>query len=97
MTPRAQKSLRIIGLALAASLICALALAQTPTPRNVAGPPCTALTRHWAIHAGYRALLYKSPPAYVATGFDIPTAGNLTFSNEPVLGLTYRFHPTREE
>jgi len=44
MTPRAQKSLRIIGLALAASLICALALAQTPTPRNVAGPPCTALT-----------------------------------------------------
>ena len=56
-----------------------------------------ALTRHWAIHAGYRALLYKSPPAYVATGFDIPTAGNLTFSNEPVLGLTYRFHPTREE
>ena len=56
-----------------------------------------ALTRHWSLHAGYRALLYKSPPAYIATGFDIPTAGNLTFSNQPVLGLTYRFHPTREE
>jgi len=44
MTPRAQKSLRIIGLTLAASLICALALAQTPKPHNVFGPPCPALT-----------------------------------------------------
>lgn len=55
-----------------------------------------ALTKHWALHAGYRALLYKAP-AYYSTifGSSIPPApSNITFSNEPVVGITYRFGTT---
>jgi hypothetical protein len=55
-----------------------------------------ALTKHFAVHAGYRAMLYKTPPAYLTSGFTVPASGNLTFSNEPVLGLTYRFHQAVE-
>ncbi len=44
MTPLAQKSLRIVALTLAAILISALALAQTPQLRNASPRPCTALT-----------------------------------------------------
>jgi hypothetical protein len=57
-----------------------------------------ALSKHLAIHAGYRGLLYKAPVAYPTYGATIPPApNNLTLSSEPVIGLTYRFHPTREE
>jgi hypothetical protein len=55
-----------------------------------------ALTKHFALHAGYRALLYKSPPAYLTENFTVPASGNLTFSNQPVIGLTYRFHESSE-
>ena len=55
-----------------------------------------ALTKHLSLHAGYRALLYKSPPAYLTYDVNIPTPGNLTLSNEPVLGVTYRFHTSSE-
>jgi hypothetical protein len=55
------------------------------------------LTKHLALHAGYRALLYKGPSAALTYGSIIPTTpGNLTFSSEPVIGLTYRFHEASE-
>jgi hypothetical protein len=57
-----------------------------------------ALTKHLALTAAYRLLLYKAPSAYSTFGSIVPPApNNLTLSNEPVIGLTYRFHPTREE
>jgi len=56
-----------------------------------------ALSRHWAIHTGYRALLYNAPAAYSTYGSTIPTAPNhLTLSSEPVVGFTYRFRPASE-
>ena len=56
-----------------------------------------ALTKHLALHAGYRALLYKGPSAALTYGSIVPTTpGNLTLSSEPVIGLTYRFHPASE-
>lgn len=55
------------------------------------------LTRRLALHAGYRALLYKGPSAALTYGSIVPTTpGNLTFGSEPVVGLTYRFHEARE-
>jgi hypothetical protein len=57
-----------------------------------------ALTKHLALHAGYRALLYKAPSAYITYGTTIPAAPtNLTLSSEPVIGITYRFRATKEE
>jgi hypothetical protein len=56
-----------------------------------------ALTRHLALHAGYRALLYDIPANYPTYGATVPSApGNLTLTSEPVAGITYRFHPTSE-
>ena len=56
-----------------------------------------ALNQHWAIHTGYRAVLYRAPSAYPIYGSSIPPApNNFTLSNEPVLGLTYRFHSAYE-
>ena len=56
-----------------------------------------ALTKHLALHAGYRALLYKGPAAALTYGSITPTTpGNLTLTSEPVIGLTYRFHPASE-
>ena len=55
-----------------------------------------ALTRHVALHVGYRGLVYKTPPAYLTENFTVPSTGNLTFSNQPVVGLTYRFHEATE-
>jgi hypothetical protein len=57
-----------------------------------------ALTKHLALTAAYRLLLYKAPSAYSTFGSIVPPApNNLTLSNEPVIGLTYRFHPPRAE
>jgi hypothetical protein len=56
-----------------------------------------ALTKQLFVHAGYRALLYKTPTAYLTSGLNIPLSGNLTFSSEPVVGLTYRFRAPRGE
>ncbi len=57
-----------------------------------------ALTKHLAIGAGYRGLVYKAPATYATYGAIIaPAPNNLTLSNEPVIGLTYRIHATREE
>lgn len=51
-----------------------------------------AVTKHFALHAGYRALLYKLPTAYIPYGTTVPPApSNLTVSNNPVVGITYRF------
>ncbi len=57
-----------------------------------------ALSKHLAIHAAYRALLYKAPQAYPTYGAVVPPApSNLTLSSEPVIGLTYRFRSTNAE
>jgi hypothetical protein len=64
----------------------------------IGGSAELALSRHIAIHVGYRGLFYKSPTVYPTYGTSIPPApNNLTFSNEPLIGLTYRFRPTRAE
>jgi hypothetical protein len=56
-----------------------------------------ALSRHWAIHTGYRAALYRAPTAYPTYGSVVPPApNNFTLSSEPVIGLTYRFHEASE-
>jgi len=56
-----------------------------------------ALSKHWAIHTSYRAALYRAPTAYPIYGSVIPPApNNFTLSNEPVIGLTYRFHEASE-
>jgi hypothetical protein len=90
-------------------------LAFLPPSANIGNPPLInayraeavlgvsaelALTRHVALHAGYRALLYKSPASYYGSSYGVAVPsdpGNLTLSNEPVIGLTYRFHPPRAE
>ncbi len=90
-------------------------LAFLPPGTNIGNPPLLnayrpeavvgisgelALTQHLALHAGYRALLYKAPTSYYGTSYGVAVPsdpGNLTLSNEPVIGLTYRFHPSREE
>lgn len=64
----------------------------------IGGSAELTLSKHIAIHAGYRGLFYKSPTIYPTYGATIPPPpNNLTFSNEPLIGLTYRFRPTREE
>jgi hypothetical protein len=75
------------------------AVASAYRPAAVVGASVDfALSKHWAFHTGYRALLYRAPAAYSTYGSIIPTTpGNLTLSNEPVIGLTYRFHPTSAE
>jgi hypothetical protein len=54
-----------------------------------------ALSKHLALHAEYRVLLYKPPAFYVND--TAPTSGNLTLSNEPVFGITYRFGTSGED
>jgi hypothetical protein len=51
-----------------------------------------AFNKHWALRAEYRALLYK-PPAFYDT-VSVPASGNLTLSNNPILGITYHFGST---
>ncbi len=51
-----------------------------------------ALNKHWALHAEYRVQLYKPPAFYVNN--NAPTPGNLTLSNNPIFGVTYRFGST---
>lgn len=56
-----------------------------------------AIKKHWAIHTSYRALLYNAPAAYSTYGSLVPTTPNqLTITSEPVVGLTYRFHPANK-
>jgi hypothetical protein len=78
--------------------LTALPVVRSLRPEGVFGVSAEfALTRHLAIHAGYRALLYKAPTAYAPFGIAVPPApNNLTLSNQPVIGLTYRFHPTND-
>jgi hypothetical protein len=47
------------------------------------------LTRHWGLRAEYRALLYK-PPAFASAMDGSVPPGSLTFSSNPILGITYR-------
>jgi opacity protein-like surface antigen len=49
-----------------------------------------ALNKHVAIHAAYRGQVYKGPD-FNYTGFNGPLGGVTLFSNEPMLGITYRF------
>jgi len=57
-----------------------------------------AVTKHWAFHTGYRAVLYKSPSAYPTFGSVVPpTPNNLTLSSNAVIGITYRISSTRNE
>ncbi|MGA7157928.1 MAG: hypothetical protein WBY53_13825, partial [Acidobacteriaceae bacterium] len=50
-----------------------------------------ALTRHWGIRAEYRALIYKPPSFDSSAGSGLVPAGPVTFSSNPILGITYRF------
>jgi hypothetical protein len=64
----------------------------------IGGSAKLTLTKHIAIHVGYRGLFYKAPTAYLTYGTTIPPAPNhLACSNEPDIGLTYRFRSTREQ
>jgi hypothetical protein len=78
--------------------LTALPVGRSLLPEGVFGVSAEfALTRHLAFHAGYRALLYKAPVAYPTYGTTVPSApNNLTLSNQPVVGLTYRFHEANE-
>jgi opacity protein-like surface antigen len=51
-----------------------------------------ALTKHLAIHAAYRAQVFKGPD-FNYSGPGAPATASTLFSNEPMLGITYRFHP----
>ena len=55
-----------------------------------------ALSKHWALYAEYRAQLYKSPAIYHTSGSPLPTS-TLTFTSNPILGLTYRFGTAGED
>ncbi len=47
-----------------------------------------ALTKHWSLHTGYRALLYNSPTFHTTT---VATSPTFTFSSNPIVGVTYNF------
>jgi hypothetical protein len=49
-----------------------------------------ALTKHLGIHAAYRAQLFKGPDFHDTV--DRGIAGTTFVSNEPMVGITYRFH-----
>jgi opacity protein-like surface antigen len=51
-----------------------------------------ALSKHWALHAEYRAQFYKPPAFY--TNNTSPTSGNTTLSSNPIFGITYHFVST---
>jgi hypothetical protein len=54
-----------------------------------------AVTKHWAFHTGYRALLYKSPAAYPTYGATVARGpGDITLSSNAIIGITYRLSPT---
>lgn len=50
-----------------------------------------AISKHWGLRAEYRALAYRPP--YVANPGDtsITPTTSLTFSSNPIVGITYRF------
>ncbi len=95
----AEAGIGLLALLPADSDLTTIPVGNTFHPEGVFGVSAEyALSKHLAIHAGYRALLYKAPEAYPAYGAVVPPApNNFTLSNEPVIGLTYRFRPTREE
>ena len=88
----------LIALLPASPNLSAVPVADAYRPAAVFGASAELrLTRHLALHAGYRALVYRGPSAALTYGSIVPTApNNFTFSNEPVLGLTYRFHEANE-
>lgn len=49
-----------------------------------------ALTKEMAIHLGYRAQVYKGPD-FKYSGNAIPLSTATLFSNEPMVGITFRF------
>lgn len=51
-----------------------------------------AVTKHFNIHAGYRAQVFKGPD-FQYSGTDKFIVGTTFVSNEPTLGITYRFLP----
>jgi len=51
-----------------------------------------ALTKHLGIHLGYRAQVFKGPD-FQYSGTDKSIVGTTFFSNEPMAGIIYRFHP----
>jgi hypothetical protein len=62
-------------------------------PAGVVGASAElALTKHWAVHLGYRALLYKAPANYPIYGSAVvQPPGMITVSSNPIVGITYRF------
>lgn len=49
-----------------------------------------ALTKHWGARLAYRAQIFKGPD-FRYNGGVIPVTTSVTVSNEPSLGITYRF------
>lgn len=50
------------------------------------------LTKHLAVHTGYRLRVFKGPDLESDGTFSaIPVTSTTLFSNEPVMGITYRF------
>jgi hypothetical protein len=50
-----------------------------------------ALSKHLGIHLGYRAQVFKGPD-FQYSGTDKSIVGTTFLSNEPTVGITYRFH-----
>jgi hypothetical protein len=72
-------------------------LPGTDTSHNVRGTGVAgiaadyALTKHLGIHLAYRAQVFKGPD-FNAGATDKFVAGTTFLSNEPMVGITYRFH-----
>ena len=49
-----------------------------------------ALTKHLAVHAAYRAQVFRGPD-FNYNGVATPVVTTTLFSNEPTIGITYRF------
>lgn len=49
------------------------------------------VSKHLGLHLAYRAQVYQSPD-FNYTGAVVPVASATVLSNEPMVGITYRFH-----
>lgn len=71
-------------------------MASTDTSYNLRGAAVVgvaaevAVTKHLAVHAAYRGQIFKGPD-FKYTGVAAPVSTSTLFSNEPTVGITYRF------
>jgi opacity protein-like surface antigen len=50
------------------------------------------LSKHLALHTAYRAQAFKAPD-FTYNGSTIPLSAKTFLSNEPSIGIAYRFNP----